>query len=197
MPAAPRAAYPEPGPRYVVHPDADYRRRLDDEDVDTWYGTLCKAAQPRGFSRQDKASGPSGGDLVVTSASTHRGARLAYGALLSDAIPDADDFEHLEVLVHEHTHCLVRLQPDGSDVPEDVRRYSHPDTSGAALLHVVSPSCGFAVNAFTGVLRLRPSPRVLRAMVQGRRPMDYRWDTALSWFHRHMDDTTAPWRKSA
>lgn len=184
---------PPTGPRYVYHDDSQYLRRLDKENVDTWYGTICKAASPRGFARQDKESGPSAGDLVVTKRTVHNAAVRAFKDLTRGHVPDRAELDALEVVVHEHTHCMVRLRPDGSDEPHDARIYGHPDTAGLAVLHAFGPDCRFGVNAFTGVLRWKPSPRVLRDGMMGVRRLPEAWLKGLAWFALHVDDKPAPY----
>lgn len=179
---------PSPGPRYEYHQDAQYLRRLDEEDVDTWYGSICKAAVPRGFARQDKESGPSAGDLVVTSRAVHEGAVRAFRDMQRGVVPLGGELDCLEVVVHEHTHCLVRLLPDGSDDPSDARIYGHPDKPVPAFLHAFSADCRFGVNAFTGLLRLRPSPRKLRDGMMGHLDLPEAWLHGMRWFGDHLDD---------
>lgn len=181
------------GPRYVYHDDAAYAKRLDAEDVDTWYGRICKAASPRGFARQDRESGPSAGDLVVTKRTVHNFAVRAFQDLQRGHVPDQAEMDALEVVIHEHTHCLVRLLPDGSDHPVDARIYGHPDTASRAVLHAFGPDCRLGVNAFTGILRWRPSPRVLRDGMLGHRDLPEAWAKGLAWFADHLDDKPQPY----
>lgn len=181
------------GPRYVYHDDASYMRRLDAEDVDTWYGTICKAASPRAFSRQDHESGPSAGDLVVTKSNIHHFAGRAYRDMSRGHIPDQAELYALEVVVHEHTHCLVRLSNFGVPLAQDLRCYSHPDTPGRAVLHAFGRDCRLGVNAFTGVLRRRPSPRRLRDGMLGHGELPEAWWKGLAWFAQHVDDKPTPY----
>ena len=183
------------GPRYVHHEDAVYRARLAKEVRGTWYHQH-KALEPRGFARQDKESGPSAGDLVVTKRTVHLNAARAMKDLMAGHVPWKAEWECLEVVVHEHTHCLVRLQPDGSDHPGDARIYGHPDKPVEAVIHAFGPDCRLGVNAFTGLLRLRPSPRRLRdELIAGRvTPRTEAWHLGLLWFGQHVDAQPLPWQ---
>lgn len=178
---------PPPGPRYLYHDDAQYRARLKKEVRGTWYH-VHKDLEPRGFCRQDKESGPSGGDLIVTKDSMHRLASRAFRDLTRGEVPDQTEMDALEVIVHEHTHCLVRLLANGEDHPDDVKVYSHPDKAVPAILHAFGPNCLLGVNAFTGALRWRPSPRSLRNAMMGHSELPVAWLKGLAWFAQHLDD---------
>jgi hypothetical protein len=161
------------GPRLIVDSDQDYDARLRRENIQTWYGTLCKAAQPRAFARLDSESGPTLGDTVFTTLTTYRRAARALRSLDHggrpkrqdlDALrsldhggrPKRQDLDALRLLVHEHAHCMVRLW-NGHPDTQDLERLSHPDKALPAIRHAFRTR--FGLNAFTGLLRWRNKPK--------------------------------------
>jgi hypothetical protein len=175
------------GPAYRVDQDADYLARLAREGVETWYhgkriyawlrahrlqflNRLAGRLAPRAFSRFDTQAGPTPGDAVHTNLSTHRGAASALAVLDAGRVPARKDLSCLLVILHEHTHCMVRFI-FGTEKPSnaDLRRYSHPDTARAAIRHAVGPDCRLGLNAFTGLLRHRNVPTEA-------------WSEGLTWF---------------
>lgn len=145
------------GPRFEVHEDAEWDAFLVKEDVHTWYGNLCKAANPRAFSRQDASSGASDGDVVHVKRSIHYLARRANMRLDAGQVPARTEMDALLVVLHEYSHCMVRLNADGSIVQADLAVYSHPDQAVPAILHALFVSRQ-GINAFTGVLRRNRAP---------------------------------------
>lgn len=158
------------GPRYNVQPDATWEQHLAEQHVEAWYHNsrlyaaarrwglawLARLIAPRGYSQQDQAGGATPGDLVVVTQTTHDLAAAAWRRLHAGGAPTRRQCSALKVVLHEHTHCMVGLDAQGTPIPADLETYSHPATALPALRHARRRD--YPLNAFTGLLRWHYTP---------------------------------------
>lgn len=157
----------------TVHPPIEY---LPDNHPSfqasgAWYCAIPGAA-PGGYSTNDGTSGPSAGDKVVIKQSFREPAKRAFIDMQYRRRPQKDDVVALYLHAHEFFHTYVRLDSQGKALPDDLKRYSHPDKALPAIGHAIFVS-NFGINAFTRILRWNRTPGDA-------------WEAFMKWFAAQM-----------
>lgn len=148
------------GPRIETVPRNQWLAHLKSEDVTAWYHMprlqrirfLALMLAPRGYSRGDNSDLATPHDVIRLRRDVYELAVAAAKARAGGRTPSPREQDALEVYVHEYLHCLT----DWTPTPQQLEELEHPTTAVAGVRHARRRR--YALNAFTGLLRLRWAP---------------------------------------